>query len=157
MWYYNGKEFEEVLAADYYGFVYLIENLVTGRKYIGRKFFTKSHSRQIKGKKKKSRVPSNWMDYWGSSDELLADIEKLGKESFRREIIKLCKTLGECKYQEMVEQVDRRVLESSLPDGSPAYYNANIMIRFTRKNIGSFQNANASFQKLNQPSGNKGR
>lgn len=137
MWYHNDKEFDEALASEYYGFIYCIENLTNGRKYIGRKFFTKSHSRQVKGKKKKSRVPSDWKEYWGSSDELLSDIEKLGQEKFKRRILRLCKTLGECKYQEMIEQVDRRVLETKLPNGDFEYYNSNISMKYTRKNIGS--------------------
>lgn len=136
MWYYNGQEFTDEMVADHYGFVYLITNTQTGRQYIGRKFFTKAHSRTVKGKRKKSRVASDWMDYWGSSEELNADLEMVGKENFRRDIIRLCKTLGECKYQEMVEQVDRRVLETLLEDGTPAYYNANIIMKFTRRNIG---------------------
>jgi hypothetical protein len=136
MWYYNGQEFDESLVDGHYGFIYLITNTENGRRYIGRKFFTKAHSRTVKGKRKKSRVPSDWMDYWGSSEELLADIESMGKDKFRREIIRLCQTLGECKYQEMVAQVDNRVLESTLPDGTPAWYNANIMMKFTRRNIG---------------------
>src|SRR4051812_8651022 len=109
MWYYNGQEFDESLVDGHYGFIYLITNTENGRRYIGRKFFTKAHSRTVKGKRKKSRVPSDWMDYWGSSEELLADIESMGKDKFRREIIRLCQTLGECKYQEMVAQVDNRV------------------------------------------------
>lgn len=136
MWYYDGQEFDETLAEQYYGFVYCIENLLDGRKYIGRKFFSKAHSRQVKGKRKKSRVPSDWQNYWGSSDELLADIDKHGKESFRREIIKLCKTLGECKYQETKLQFQHDVLESKLANGQFAFYNSNIAMKYTRRNIG---------------------
>ena len=39
-WLYEDKEFTDV--EDYYGFIYLIENLVNGRKYIGRKYLTKA-------------------------------------------------------------------------------------------------------------------
>jgi hypothetical protein len=136
MWYYNGQEFDGELAAGLYGFVYLITNLQTGKMYIGRKFFTKAHSRTVKGKKKKSRVPSDWENYWGSSEELLKDIAALGKENFRRDIIRLCLTLGECKYQETKLQFQYNVLEAKLGNGELAYYNSNIAMKYTRRNIG---------------------
>ena len=92
-WFYHNttKEFTEEDIKDYFGFVYLITNTQTGRKYIGKKFFTKSKTRQIKGKKKKSRVSSDWMKYWGSNTELQEEVKLLGEGIFRREILHLCK------------------------------------------------------------------
>lgn len=98
MWLYEGKEFTN--DGDWYGFVYLIENLVNGKKYIGRKYLTKAGYKTVKGKRKKIRVESDWDDYYGSSPALKEDIEKLGKEKFKKTILRLCKTRGECNYFE---------------------------------------------------------
>lgn len=136
MWYYNGLEFTDDQIEGAYGYIYCITNLQSGRRYVGRKFFTKAHTRQVKGKKKKSRVASDWMDYWGSSEELLTDIANVGKEHFKREILLLCKTLGECKYEETKLQFQMNVLEEKLPTGEFAFYNSNIAMKYTRRNIG---------------------
>lgn len=130
MWLYEEKEFDHELAQEYYGFVYLIENIETGKRYIGRKYFTKASSKQVKGKKKRCRKESDWKDYWGSSQRLLIEIESLGKDKFKRTILRLCETRGECNYWETKLQFMHNVLESDL------YYNDNIMMKFTRKNIG---------------------
>lgn len=98
MWLYEDKEF--VLDGDWYGFVYLIENLLNGRKYIGRKYLTKAGYKTVKGKRKKIRVESDWDDYYGSSSALKEDIDQYGKDNFRRTILRLCKSRGECNYFE---------------------------------------------------------
>ena len=134
MWLLEEKEFED--PGDYFGYVYLITNNITGKKYIGRKYFTKAHTRQIKGKKKRSRIENDWKDYWGSCLPLLEDVSTLGAENFKREVIKLCKTRGETNYWEVKLQFEHNVLEAKLPNNEPAYYNANIAMKFTRKNIG---------------------
>lgn len=116
MWLYQGKEFE--YSDEWYGFIYLIENLKNGRKYIGRKFLTKAAYKTVKGKRKKIRKESDWADYYGSSPALLADVELYGKEHFRRTILRLCKSRGECNYFEAKEIFDRdAVLDEN-------YYNA---------------------------------
>ena len=135
-WIYENNEVDEV-PEGFYGFIYLITNKQTGKKYIGRKFFTAAKTRQVNKKKKKFRVESDWKDYYGSSQELLDDIELLGKENFERQIIRLCKTLGETKYWEVKYQFMYSVLEEKLPNGEWAWYNGNIMMKFHRKNIGS--------------------
>lgn len=100
MWTYNGLPFNEEEAKDWYGFIYEIRNTKNGRRYIGRKFFTGAGTKQVNGKKKKIRKDSDWRTYYGSSDELKADVALFGKESFEREILILCKTRGDCNYQE---------------------------------------------------------
>lgn len=97
-WLFEGKEIEE--QDEYYGFVYLIENLTTGEKYIGRKYFTQAGYKQVKGKRKKVRKESDWKDYYGSSPSLKEDVEKFGKDNFKRTILRFCKTRGECSYFE---------------------------------------------------------
>ena len=130
MWLYEEKQFDHESADSYYGFVYLIENTESGKRYIGRKYFTKAAARQVKGKKKRYRKESDWKDYWGSSQRLLIDVENLGKDKFKRSILRLCKTRGECNYWEAKYQFMYDVLENDL------YYNDNIMMKFTRRNIG---------------------
>lgn len=115
MWLYEDKEF--VNDGDWYGFVYLIENLTNGKKYIGRKYLTKAGYKTVKGKKKKIRVESDWDDYYGSSPALKIDVEKLGKENFKRTILRLCKSRGECNYFETKYIFDNDAILD------PNYYN----------------------------------
>ena len=131
MWLFENKEITE-LPEDCVGFVYLITNLTNNRKYIGKKLakFSKTSVKTVtlkngtkKKKKIKSKIDSDWMEYYGSSNELNKDIEALGKENFTREILFLCKSKAECSYIEAREQFVNKVLESD------DYYNNNIMIR----------------------------
>ena len=126
-WLYNDNLFEDI--ADYVGFVYLITNLQNGKKYIGKKNFYFSKTRTVKGKKKRSKVESDWKKYFGSNKELLEDVEKLGQENFKREIIKLCKSKGEFGYYEAKYQFENNVLESN------DYYNTWIMVRVHKKHL----------------------
>jgi len=98
MWLYEGKEFE--YDDQWYGFIYLIENLVNGKRYIGRKFLTKAGYKTVNKKRKKIRVESDWADYYGSSPALAKDIEIFGHDKFKRTILRLCKSRGECNYFE---------------------------------------------------------
>ena len=118
MWLYKDKEFTEEDIDGYFGFVYLIENKLNGRRYVGKKFFTRAGTRQIKGKKKKVRLSSGWANYWSSSEELKADVNKLGEENFTRTILYLCKSKSECSYRETKEIFIRDALLSE------DYYNS---------------------------------
>ena len=122
----------EELPEDCVGFVYQITNIISGKKYIGKKLaqFSKTSTKTVKlknGTKKKkrtkSKIPSDWQDYYGSNQDLLKDVIQLGKENFKREIIRYCKSKAECSYFEAKEQFDRRVLEST------EYYNGHIQLR----------------------------
>ena len=114
------------------GFVYLITNTVSGRKYIGKKLakFSKTTQKTVKlknGTKKKkkirTKVDSDWRDYYGSSPELSKDVEALGTDKFTREILFMCKSKAECSYIEAREQFTRKVLETT------DYYNGHIQVR----------------------------
>ncbi len=130
-WYFQGNPVE-TLPEDCVGFVYLITNNVSGRKYIGKKLakFSKTSTKTVKlknGTKKKkkvrSKVDSDWQTYYGSSPELTKDVETMGTENFTREILYYCKSKAECSYVEAREQFSRRVLEST------DYYNGHIQVR----------------------------
>ena len=124
-WTYKGKLVDS-LPEDCEGFVYLITNTTNDKKYIGKKNAKATKTRPpLKGKKRKRRttVESDWRDYWGSSDNLLNDIEALGKERFTREILHMCPSRGIASYLEAREQFERRVLESD------EYYNGIINVR----------------------------
>lgn len=124
-WTYNGETIDTI-PDEYEGFVYLITNLKTGQKYIGKKLAKfKTTKPPLKGKKNKRRgyKESDWRDYWGSSERLNADVAKLGPENFSRQILYLCKSRAEMSYIEAREQFDRRVLESD------EYYNGIINVR----------------------------
>ena len=128
-WTYNKEIFTEDNIGDNYGFVYIITNLSNNKKYIGKKFFYSSKTKQVKGKKKKVKVFSDWENYYGSNSELKNDVETLGKELFSREIIHLCVTKGNCGYLEAKEQFNRNVLESD------DYYNTWIMVRVRKSHL----------------------
>jgi hypothetical protein len=128
-WTYNNIDFTEDLIGDNYGFVYEITNLTNKRKYIGKKFFYSAKTKQVKGKKKKVKVASDWQTYYGSNTELVNDVKLHGEENFSREILHLCKTKGECGYLEAKEQFVRGVMESE------DYYNVWIMVRVRKSHI----------------------
>ena len=81
-------------------------------------------------------VESDWQNYWGSSTILTEDVLRQGEQNFRREIIRLCKTRGEVNYWEVKIMFEKDVLSAKLPNGDYKYYNENIMMKFTRSNIG---------------------
>lgn len=128
-WIFNQNIFTEELIGENYGFVYVITNLKNNKKYIGKKLFYSSKTKQVKGKKKRIKVSSDWKDYYGSNEELKKDVMSLGKNNFKREILYLCKTKGECSYLEAKEQFVNGVLEFE------DYYNTWIMVRVRKSHI----------------------
>jgi len=130
-WIYNGVPFTSSDIQDYFGFVYLIQNNLNGRKYIGRKYFWQF--RTPKGKKRKVKSESDWKKYYGSCPELKEDIDKLGRENFSRTILSLHKTKGKTNYEETRQLFVHNVLIESLDNGEPAFYNSNVLSRYFRK------------------------
>lgn len=127
-WIHNRKKFTEV-PEGIIAFVYEITNEVDGRKYIGKKLFKFTRSTKKKGKRVKKEINSDWMDYYGSNKELLGDVEALGKKSFTRKILHLCKSKGEASYLEAKEQFAKDALLSE------NYYNTWIMVRVRKTHI----------------------
>ena len=124
-WLFESNEIE-VLPEDCVGFVYLITNLTNNRKYIGKKLARfKTSKPPLKGRKNRRRgtKESDWREYYGSNDELNKDIEQLGTENFKREILYYCNSKAECSYIEAREQFRHKVLESQ------EYYNGHIQVR----------------------------
>ena len=130
-WYYQGQEVVE-LPEECVGYVYIITNLTNNKKYIGKKLakFAKTTYKTVqlkngtkKKKKIRSKIDSDWREYWGSSPNLQADITQIGVDNFSREILYYCKSKAETSYIEAREQFDRKVLESD------DYYNGQISVR----------------------------
>lgn len=129
MWTYQGKELDESIIEDYVGFVYLITNTSSHKKYIGKKLFKFRRTKKVKGKKKKTTIASDWKTYYGSNNELLEDVKIFGESTFKREILYLCKSKGVCNYLEAKEQFLRNVLESN------DYYNEQIRVRVHQSHL----------------------
>ena len=130
-WTFQGIPVEE-LPEDCIGFVYMITNTISGKKYIGKKLakFSKTTYKTVKlknGTKKKkkirSKIDSDWQTYYGSNDQLNKDVAALGQDNFTREILYYCKSKAECSYIEAREQFTHKVLEST------DYYNGHIQVR----------------------------
>lgn len=141
-WFFESVEIAEI-PEEYAGFVYLITNKKTGRKYIGKKLskFSKTTyktERLKNGKKRRKKIrgkiESDWQTYYGSSPELTRDVEQLGIENFTREILYFCRSKAECSYIEAREQFARRVLESD------EYYNGQIQVRVHGSHIRRLSN-----------------
>ena len=131
VWLYENTQIQE-LPEDCVGFVYLITNNISGRRYIGKKLakFSKISYKVVKlknGNKKRKRIrgkiDSDWQLYYGSNDQLTRDIAELGADNFTREILFYCRSKSECSYVEAREQFTHRVLESD------DWYNGQISVR----------------------------
>ena len=119
------------LPEDCVGFVYIVTNTESGKRYIGKKLakaikqvcIVKLKNGTKKRKKIKEKIDSDWQTYYGSSNDLTADIEALGKSCFTREILYYCYSKAECSYVEAREQFRHKVLESD------EWYNGQIRVR----------------------------
>ncbi len=136
-WTYKGTTFTSNDINDFFGYVYCITNLTTGKKYIGRKYFTQR--RKPRGGRRKVTSESDWKTYYGSSEELKRDRKLLGNSSFKREILSLHRTKGTVNFEETKQLFLNNVLTEALDDGTPAYYNSNILGRYMRKDYGHFR------------------
>ena len=137
-WLHNNEPINEI-DPSFIGFTYIITQLSTSKKYIGKKhfFFRKTSLKTVtlksgeKRKKKiRSLIPSNWPEYFGSSNNLLAEIEKCGKEDFKREIIRFCKTESELTYHE-----SREIFVTDCLLKPDEYFNEWVSCRVRRTNL----------------------
>ena len=137
MWYYKGEEFTEI-PEDIIGFVYIITELETGKKYVGQKrFWSTRKLPPLKGKKRRRSVTkeSDWRDYFGSNEDLKVLVESNGGDKYHREILHLCRSFGIMNYMETKEQFDRNVL---LRDD---YFNVIINCKIHSKHVTDLKDA----------------
>ena len=127
-WLRNGEEF--LAPGEHYSYVYIITNQIDNRQYIGKKLFWFIKRKQVNKVRKRLKVESDWKEYWSSSDELRADVLRLGQENFTREIIYLCPNKGTANYLEAREQFVRNVLENK-----DKWYNTWISVKVNRSHI----------------------
>jgi len=128
-WTFNSNIIDSEVLENYLGFVYIITNLTNNKKYIGKKLLKRTKTRQVKGKKKRSLVESDWKDYYGSNKDLLLDLGVITAPNFKREILRLCKTKGECTYYKAKAQIDADVLNRD------DYYNGWIIEKVSRSHL----------------------
>jgi hypothetical protein len=88
------------------GFIYITTNNITGRKYIGKKYYFYKNGKE-----------SNWKHYLGSSKLLLADIVKYGAENFTKEI------LEEGETEEHLAILEKKYIDSYYAVESDMFYN----------------------------------
>ena len=130
-WTYQGTTFTTADINDQFGFVYRITNLQTGKQYIGRKYFWQKRKPRTGGRRVTSE--SNWKKYYGSSKELNEERKSVGNNTFLREIISIHKTLGQVNYEETRQLFINNVLTEADENGTPKFYNSNILGRYMRK------------------------
>ena len=132
-WLYKDEPFDpESAPEDCAGFVYRITNLDTDMKYIGKKsMWSKRTLPPLKGQKRKRKkvFESDWREYYGSSANLNEERARIGDDRYKREILRFCKTKGECTYYEAHYQFKFKVL---LRDD---YYNSLIMCRINKSHL----------------------
>lgn len=136
-WLYKDEPVDEP-PENAIGFIYLITNKLTGRKYVGKKkFFTTLTKYKMvtlkngtkKKKKIKTETESDWKEYYGSNLELQKDVETNGPEHFTREILRFCTTLGEMSYCETYEIFVRHAV------ALPTYYNTWVSVRVRQDHL----------------------
>lgn len=96
-----------------YGFIYLIVNKLTGKKYIGKKqCVSKVRRKPLKGQKRVrlGYKESDWKSYTSSSKELNEDITRHGKDNFQFVILDWCDSKWELGYKEIKKQIEENVL-----------------------------------------------
>jgi hypothetical protein len=117
------------ITTETFGFIYLITNTTNDKKYVGKKqCISKFKRKPLKGKKNKriEYKESDWKTYTSSSESLNEDIIKIGIQSFKFEIIKVCNSKWELAYEEAKEQINREVLLRT------DYYNGILNLRIGR-------------------------
>lgn len=127
-WHYNGTPLLEI-PDMIIGMVYLITNKLNGKKYVGKKNFFGTKIRSIKKQQYRVRAQSDFITYYGSNDDLKADVALHGPENFHREILVLCDSKSEMSYWEIAYQLHYHVI------GSDSWYNHWITCKITSKHL----------------------
>jgi len=135
-WYYENKPYDDT-PDEYQGFVYVITELDTNKKYLGKKNFWRPKTLPKNSKRNRrvrTRVESDWKEYFGSNKELCYLVEDRGRDKYKREILRLCKTKGEMSYYEAKAQFDFGVLFSD------EWFNEFIGCKIHSRHIKGLQN-----------------
>lgn len=129
-WLYKGCELtDDMIPSKAQGFIYIITHLPTSKKYIGRKLLTKAHRRQKNKKVIRTRVESDWREYWSSSPEVKQLVEQEGTDNFVREVLVFADTKGQLNYLEEKFLYCVGALESE------NWLNSNIRSKMYKRNI----------------------
>lgn len=142
MWRYEGRDIESIddIPEGAIGFVYLLTNIESGKKYIGKKFLyserkkalTKKEIAALESKRLKKwkmvKSESDWLTYSSSSKDIQEEI-KNGAQ-FYRDILHFTFSKLQTTYLEVKLQFVNEVLESE------DWYNNNINSSWFRGNIG---------------------
>lgn len=122
----------------YFGFLYEITHVPSGRRYIGKKQYYSAKSppgcsrrcadRGSKEWKDKCWGPSNWRTYRGSSPSLKKFMEATNDDSqFKYEILCQCRSKAILHYLELKMLWEADVMRKCMPDGvTYKYFNNSI-------------------------------
>ena len=134
-WYYKFSEYDpEHAPEEFVGMVYRIQNLDTNQKYIGKKLFWNRRKTKVKTKAGGTKTKyvtkeSDWKSYYGSNKQLQEQVQEVGGDKYYREILRFCKTKGDCSYYEAKYQFEYNVLLSD------DYFNEYIQCRINAKHL----------------------
>jgi hypothetical protein len=120
---------EQMDTAKYYGFIYLITDLLNSKFYIGKKqYFSVKKLPPLKGhKRKRTKIEEmDWRNYTSSSTYVNEKIGELGMDNFEFEILTECISKADMTYQEVAIMHSMNVLTTMKEDGTPRYYNRAI-------------------------------
>ena len=130
-WLYKGRELkDEDIPAKAAGFIYILTYLPTNQKYIGRKLLTKAHRRQKNKKIIRTRVESDWREYWSSSPDVKTIIDQEGgTHNFTREVLVFAPMKGQLNY------LEEKFLYGVCALESENWLNSNIRSKMYKRNI----------------------
>lgn len=113
---------------SWFGFIYRITELDTGREYLGKKQFFMMRRIAVAGRKNKKITykESDWKKYHGSCKDLNEQIKIKGLDNYTFEIISLHKSKSSLYYAEVRVQVLEDVLRVRMENGIRKYYNGQI-------------------------------
>lgn len=134
------KEIEDIPKdKEYDHFIYKITNKINGKFYIGKKILFFKKKVKLSNKKKKELntrkrysinvIESDWLNYYGSSKDLLYDISVLGTDKFDKEIIRFVKGKKAATAWEIYHIIksDALLIENS--------YNGNLLGRIYKRDF----------------------
>jgi len=134
IWYFKNKKIENIeqFPKDCFGFIYEVQHIESGKKYIGKKQLMSNRTLPpLKGQKRKRKVvkESDWKTYYGSQKEIKELVKENQGKGFHREILQFCFTKKQLTYYELKWQFAKGVLEND------EYLNDNLLGKFFKKDL----------------------